>query len=97
MGGDDSQKLLPRRGLYSSPGPKPPVQLRTNTLTYNRYSDPPRRLAPVVGSIVPSPPPPGLSYRPPGSFSERKGGSLLVCAEAQEGKQGRYSHVVRDL
>ena len=25
MGGDDSQKLLPWRGSYSSPGPKPPA------------------------------------------------------------------------
>ena len=26
MGGDDSQKLLPWRGMYSSPGRKPPAQ-----------------------------------------------------------------------
>jgi len=32
-GGDDSQKLLPRRGSYSPPGRKPPAQLRINTLT----------------------------------------------------------------
>ena len=28
MGGDDSQKLLPWRGIHSSPGRKPPAQLR---------------------------------------------------------------------
>jgi hypothetical protein len=31
MGGDDSQKLLPWRGSYSSPGRKPPAQ-QINTL-----------------------------------------------------------------
>jgi hypothetical protein len=29
MGGDDSQKLLPWRGLHSSPGRKPPAQYIT--------------------------------------------------------------------
>jgi hypothetical protein len=29
MGGDDSQKLLPWRGLHSSPGRKPPAQYKT--------------------------------------------------------------------
>jgi hypothetical protein len=28
MGGDDSQKLLPWRGAYSSPGRKPPARLQ---------------------------------------------------------------------
>ena len=32
MGGDDSQKLLPWRGLHSSPGRKPPAYLQNNTL-----------------------------------------------------------------
>ena len=32
MGGDDSQKLLPWRGSYSSPGRKPPAQ-RFHTVT----------------------------------------------------------------
>ena len=81
MGGDDSQKLLPWRGIHSSPGRKPPAQLRTNTLTQTRHSDLPRRLARVDGAIVPSPPPPGLSYRPPGSFLESTGGSFLARAE----------------
>lgn len=33
MGGDDSQKLLPWRGAYSSPGRSKPVSLQINTLT----------------------------------------------------------------
>ena len=33
MGGDDSQKLLPWRGIDSSPGRKPPAHLRTNNVT----------------------------------------------------------------
>src|ERR1039457_5182964 len=33
MGGDDSQKLLPWRGIPSSPGRKPPAQLRINNVT----------------------------------------------------------------
>lgn len=34
MGGDDSQKLLPWRGAYSSPGrSKPPAHCEINTLT----------------------------------------------------------------
>ena len=33
MGGHDSQKLLPRRGSYSSPGRSKPPADRTNTLT----------------------------------------------------------------
>jgi len=33
MGGDDSQKLLPWRGIYSSPGrSKPPALNNINTL-----------------------------------------------------------------
>jgi hypothetical protein len=39
MGGDDSQKLLPWRGAYSSPGrSKPPAPCRINTLT--QYLEP---------------------------------------------------------
>jgi hypothetical protein len=34
MGGDDSQKLLPWRGIHSSPGrSKPPARCKINTLT----------------------------------------------------------------
>src|ERR1035437_6946054 len=33
MGGDDSQKLLPWREIHSSPGRKPPAQLRINNVT----------------------------------------------------------------
>jgi hypothetical protein len=39
MGGDDSQKLLPWRGIHSPPGRKPPAQLRINTLTQTGSSD----------------------------------------------------------
>jgi hypothetical protein len=31
MGGDDSQKLLPWRGIHSSPGRKPPAHDKINT------------------------------------------------------------------
>jgi hypothetical protein len=30
MGGDDSQKLLPWRGIHSSPGRKPPAHYESN-------------------------------------------------------------------
>ena len=33
MGGDDSQKLLPWRGVHSSPGRKPPANYETNNVT----------------------------------------------------------------
>ena len=39
MGGDDSQKLLPWRGSYSSPGRKPPAYSKINTLTDNCGGD----------------------------------------------------------
>ena len=47
MGGDDSQKLLPWRGIHSSPGRKPPAQLRINTVTESAIgiSPPPPLLA----------------------------------------------------
>jgi hypothetical protein len=38
MGGHDSQKLLPRRGSYSSPGRSKPPAYRTNTLTDHSLS-----------------------------------------------------------
>ena len=33
MGGDNSQKLLPWRGIISSPGRKPPAHQEINTVT----------------------------------------------------------------
>ena len=33
MGGDESQKLLPWRGIHSSPGRKPPAQLSKSTIS----------------------------------------------------------------
>jgi hypothetical protein len=35
MGGDDSQKLLPRRGILSPPGRKPPAHYEINTVAEN--------------------------------------------------------------
>src|SRR5207249_9811135 len=35
MGGDDSQKLLPWRGICSSPGRKPPAHYEINTVAEN--------------------------------------------------------------
>ena len=70
MGGDDSQKLLPWRGIYSSPGRKPPAHYEINTVT---------ETAPPFAR-----PPAGvwLSYRLPGSFLASTGGSVLARAEA---------------
>lgn len=48
MGGDDSQKLLPWRGLHSSPGRKPPAYLQNNTLAQ-------RHLISAVGCVTPLP------------------------------------------
>ena len=50
MGGDDSQKLLPWRGIYSSPGRKPPAQLPKSTIS----------LKPAVGISRGAPWPLGL-------------------------------------
>ena len=36
MGGDDSQKLLPWRGSYSSPGRKPPAH--SKPILYKRFA-----------------------------------------------------------
>jgi hypothetical protein len=73
MGGDDSQKLLPWRGIYSSPGRKPPAHYEINTVTETapRYA----RLPAGVW----------LSYRLPGSFLASTGGSVLTRAEGIPG------------
>jgi len=72
MGGDDSQKLLPWRGIYSSPGRKPPAHYEINTVpeTAPRFT----RLPAGVW----------LSYRLPGSFLASTGGSVLARAEGPE-------------
>jgi hypothetical protein len=44
MGGDDSQKLLPWRGIHSFPGRKPPALYEINTLTQNLTPDLPVQL-----------------------------------------------------
>ena len=54
MGGHDSQRLLPRRGIHSSPGRrKPPAHYRINNLTQTRNLDLPRPLPTRLGAIVP--------------------------------------------
>jgi glycerol uptake facilitator-like aquaporin len=76
MGGDDSQKLLPWRGAYSSPGRKPPAHYEFNTVTENCRRD-------LARATIPRPASPGawLSYRLPGLFLESRPGSLLPRAE----------------
>ena len=69
MGGDDSQKLLPWRGIYSSPGRKPPAHYEINTVT---------ETAPL---FAPLPAGVWLSYRLPGSFLASTRGSVLARAE----------------
>jgi len=75
MGGDDSQKLLPRRGSYSPPGRKPPAQLRNNTVTENCGWV-------LAGHNFAQPAGSWLSYRLLGSFLESRPGSFLPSAEA---------------
>ena len=70
MGGDDSQKLLPWRGIYSSPGRKPPAHYEINTVTEMAL-----RFARLSAGVW-------LSYRLPGSFLASTGGSVLARAEA---------------
>ena len=69
MGGDDSQKLLPRRGVHSSPGRKPPAQLTKSTISLI--------LAVGLSRALPGHSGYGLSYSPSGSFLESTGGSIL--------------------
>src|ERR1039458_7106816 len=87
MGGDDSQKLLPCRGSYSPPGRKPPAQLRINNVTETAGWN----LARGTPSFWP-----GLSYRPPGSLLESRGGSILPRAEVlpEIGVHGRATGFV---
>ena len=78
MGGDHSQKLLPWRGIRSSPGrSKPPAHCEINTVTENDRRE--SRGAPLrsVSQIL------TLSYRLPGSFLKSRGGSLLESTEAR--------------
>jgi hypothetical protein len=54
MGGHDSQRLLPWRGIHSSPGPrKPPAHHRITNLTQTRNLDLPSPLPTRLGAIVP--------------------------------------------
>jgi hypothetical protein len=74
MGGDDSQKLLPWRGIRSPPGRgKPPAHCRINTVTETAKN--------LDGTTIPGQSGYGLSYSLPGSFLESTGGSVLARAE----------------
>ena len=75
MGGDDSQKLLPWRGIYSSPGRKPPAHYEINTVTETAP-----RFARLPAGVW-------LSYRLPGSFLASTGGmrSSGICGVPQAG------------
>ena len=59
--------------IHSPPGRKPPAQLRINNVTETAGWN----LARGTPSFWP-----GLSYRPPGSLLESRGGSILPRAEA---------------
>ena len=75
MGGDDSQKLLPWRGISSSPGRgKPPAHYEINTVTENG----------AAGLSGPDDRVSAFTYRLPGSFLESRGGSLLESAEGSD-------------
>jgi len=80
MGGDDSQKLLPWRGIYSPPGRKPPAQYEINTVTETAP-----RFARLPAGVW-------LSYSLPGSFLASTGGSLLARAEVIEHGRRRILH-----
>jgi len=73
MGGDDSQKLLPRSGIHSSPGRKPPAHYDNHHSNSNLKSDPRLAISLKMSRAWPSPYEPN-SYRPPGSFLESAGG-----------------------
>ena len=71
MGGDDSQKLLPWRGIISSPGrSKPPAHYEINTVTDDDGNRAGR-----------------LSYRLGGSFLASAGGSILESTEGRPREQ----------
>ena len=78
MGGDDSQKLLPWRGIHSSPGRKPPAHYEINNVTELAVG-----ISRPATTTHPGRSGPGLTYRPPGSFLESRGGSVLARAEAE--------------
>jgi hypothetical protein len=79
MGGDDSQKLLPWRGIHSSPGRKPPAHGEINTVTKKCGWG-------LAGRHFPRARRSWLSYRLPGSFLQSRPGSLLTSAEGPYGK-----------
>ena len=72
MGGDDSQKLLPRRGDQL------PLQGANLRLSYeiNTVTETAPRFARLPTGVW-------LSYKLPGSFLESTGGSVLARAEVE--------------
>jgi len=77
MGGDDSQKLLPRRGPCFPSGARYTSGVRSNQL-YRKCWEHRSRLGFVVDRR------PGRPYRPPGSLLPSTAGSLLESAEVPE-------------
>ena len=74
MGGDDSQKLLPRRGRCFPSGARYTSGVRSNQL-YRKCWESRSRPGFVVDRR------PGTTYRPPGSLLPSTAGSLLESAE----------------
>jgi len=88
MGGDDSQKLLPWRGIHSSPGRKPPAQLRINNVTetagWNLALTPPSLAGLAVASATGRlghfwKAHPGQFWRAPKAGGEASDNILLQC------------------
>ena len=76
MGGDDSQKLLPWRGINLLSGAQTSGSQQINTVTETAGSD--RGHSSRTAQVM------ALSYRLTGSFLESRSGSILASAEAVE-------------
>jgi hypothetical protein len=75
MGGDDSQKLLPWRGIYFPSG----AQTSGSNYEINNVTE--TAVGISRGATTTGQSGQCLSYHPPGSFLESKGGSVLSRAE----------------
>lgn len=76
MGGDDSQKLLPCRGAnFPSRAQTSGSNYEINNVTETAFGM--SRATPLLASQAMAP----ATYRPPGSFLESTGGSVLPRAE----------------
>jgi hypothetical protein len=89
MGGDDSQKLLPWRGIYSPPGRKPPAHCRINMVTEPAVGILAGGTTTILGQSGR-----GFSHRPPGSFLESRGGmrSPGICGVCDSASEGEAAH-----